>query len=149
MSKKEQISGIFLCLVFIGWIVLMTFLIVNASIKNNKLEARIEELETDIDKLFNDLDDVDDEFYFNDEDIRDLEERISELARTSNQNQFIILKGKVIGWVIMPDAEIVSKIELEDGTIAYLPITNKAVEIGKEVYIIGLKDKYVFIEVEE
>lgn len=27
-------------------------------------------------------------------------------------------------------------------------ITNKAVEVGKEIYIIGLKDKYVFIEVE-
>jgi hypothetical protein len=145
MSKKEQISGIFICLVLIGWIVLITFLTVNASNKNSKLETRIEELETVIDELF---DDLDDEFYFIDEDIKDLDERISELARKSNQNQFIILKGKVIGYVIMPDAEIVPKIELENGTIAYLPITNKAVEIGKEVYIIGVDDKYVFIEVE-
>ena len=152
MSKKEQISGIFICLVFIGWIVLMTFLVVNVSNKNHKLEARIEELETDIDELFDDLyeafDAIDDEFYFIDEDIRDLEERISELARKSNQNQLIILKGKVIDYFITPNGDLIPKIELEDGPIGYWPITNKAVEVGKEIYIIGLKDKYVFIEVE-
>lgn len=137
MSKKEQIAGVFICLIIIGWIVLMTFLIVNAGNKNNKLEARIEELETDIDEL--------------DENIKDLEERINELVRKSNQsnqNQLVILKGKVIDYVITPNGDLIPKIELEDGTIAYLPITNKAVEIGKEIYIIGLKDKYVFIEVE-
>lgn len=154
MSKKEQISGIFICLVYIVWIVLMTFLMFNVRNKNNKLEARIEELEKDIDELFDDLDDafddIDYEFYFIDENIRDLEERISELARKSNQNQLIILKGKVIDYFITPtpNGDLISKIELEDGTIGYWPITNKAVEVGKEIYIIGLKDKYVFIEVE-
>lgn len=142
MSKKEQISGIFICLVYIGWIVLMTFFIVNVSNKNHKLEARIEELETDIDELFDDLDDeFDDIYYFINEDIRDLEERISE-------NQLIILKGKVIDYFVTPNGDLIPKIELEDGTIGYWPITNKAVEVGKEIYIIGLKDKYVFIEVE-
>lgn len=153
MSKKEQILGTFICLAILGWVVLMTFLMVNTSSKNIKLETRIEELETVIDELFDDLDDafddIDDEFYFIDEDIRDLEERISELARKSNQNQFTILKGKVIDYVIMPNAEIVPKIELEDGTIAYLPTTNISPQIGKEIYIIGVGDKYVFIEVEK
>lgn len=142
MSKKEQIAGIFICLVYIGWIVLMTFFIVNVSNKNHKLEARIEELETGIDELFDDLDDeFDDIYYFINEDIRDLEERISE-------NQLIILKGKVIDYFVTPNGDLIPKIELEDGTIGYWPITNKAVEVGKEIYIIGLKDKYVFIEVE-
>lgn len=141
MSKKEQISGIFICLVIIGWIVLMTFLIVNASNKNNKLETRIEELELTIDDL---LDDLDDQFYFRDKDISKLQDQIRELK----DNQVTILKGKVIDYVITPNGDLIPKIELEDGTIAYLPITNKAVEVGKEIYIIGLKDKYVFIEVE-
>lgn len=142
MSKKEQIAGIFICLVYIVWIVLMTFFIVNVSNKNHKLEARIEELETGIDELFDDLDDeFDDIYYFINEDIRDLEERISE-------NQLIILKGKVIDYFVTPNGDLIPKIELEDGTIGYWPITNKAVEVGKEIYIIGLKDKYVFIEVE-
>lgn len=142
MSKKEQISGIIICLIILAWVVLATFGVVYNNYKINKLETRIEELELTIDDL---LDDLDDEFYFKDKDISELQDQIRELK----DNQVTILKGKVIDYIITPNGDLIPKIELEDGTIAYLPITNKAVEIGKEVYIIGIKDKYVFIEVEK